>query len=401
MKQIKYIKYKDWKIKLVFEIFEKIYFTIFLFKKLSNGNKKTINIKKIDNILVIRRDMIWDFIISFSALVKLKTAFPEANIHFIWTKWIRSIFEIIDENFFSSINFIDPNFWMPKFIRSKTQYLQKKTTTWDDLIEIMKMKWKIDLWIDLRWDIFSLKLLNSLECKRIISNATWWWFFFIDDIVEYNTEENEKNHDLSIINHVINKYSEQNITNINTSPLSILKKWIIVNKKENDKYICIQPGWWRWNFKRWSQNSYVELIRKILEEYKDINIYLLYADNLEEIITKSIKNKLQETNRVKIVQSKNWESAIDIIDNSILFIGHDTSTAHLCDLLEHSWIILFWPWDRKLFSPDSDNISIIFKEYPCQPCEQRKCIYPENSCINAIKVDEILFEIQNLLNLND
>ncbi|HBY74383.1 TPA: hypothetical protein DEG21_00380 [Patescibacteria group bacterium] len=54
------------------------------------------------------------------------------------------------------------------------------------------------------------------------------------------------------------------------------------------------------------------------------------------MICKRILSKISDKNQVIITKSEKWQSTIDIINNSILFIGHDTSTAHLCDMLDHS-----------------------------------------------------------------
>ncbi|EKE29333.1 MAG: Lipopolysaccharide heptosyltransferase II [uncultured bacterium (gcode 4)] len=387
MLRTKFIKYKDVKIRLIFQLFEMFYYVEYALKKL---------FLKIDNrvisdnptILVIRRDMLWDFIISFFALSKLKLAFPKSKIYFVGTKWVRSLFSIIRKDFFEWHFFIDPNFWAPKIIRSRAQYLQKKSEEWDDIHSIMQLKGKIDIWIDLRWDLFSLKLLNDINSKSIVSYPIWWGLFYITDKVKYSHDKNEKAHDIELVDYVIDKFSKSASDNIKVNLDSIIEDWII-EKNVKEKYICIQPGGGRWDYRRWPQKRYIELISDILIDDDDILIKLLCADNFEELICKNIFTKLVLTDRVEIIKTQSWKSTIDLINNSVLFIGHDTSTAHLCDLLDHSWIILFWPWDRRLFQPSSKKIQTIFHGYECQPCEQRKCKYPDNSCMSAIKAKEV------------
>ncbi|EKE27747.1 MAG: hypothetical protein ACD_3C00158G0006 [uncultured bacterium (gcode 4)] len=388
----KFIKYKDIKIRLVFQMFEIYYYALFILKKIFK-KKLIFKADEISSILVIRRDMLWDFIISFPSLIKLKLAFPEAKIYFIWTKWVKSLFSIIREDFFDQYYLIDPNFWLPKFIRSKAQYLQKKTWEKDDYEKIFELKDRIDLWIDLRWDLFSLKLLNDLNVKKIISYNICWWSFYIDDKVPYNKDLIEKLHDVDLVDYAISEYwAIKSERKINLSVM--IKDWVISDSEPIEQYICIQPGWWRWDYRRWPEGKYIELINKCLSTSPKTNIKLLCADAFEELICKRILSKISDKNQVIITKSEKWQSTIDIINNSILFIGHDTSTAHLCDMLDHSWIILFWPWDRKLFAPKNDNIKIIYHEYDCQPCEQRKCKFPLNSCMNQIGVGEIVEEIK-------
>ncbi|EKE28269.1 MAG: hypothetical protein ACD_3C00083G0008 [uncultured bacterium (gcode 4)] len=396
MKKNKFIKYKDIKIKIIFQLFEMYYYVIFKFKKRTN-NIKASKTSDINNILVIRRDMIWDFIISLPSLVRIKIAFPKAKIHIIWTKWIKSIFNIIKEDFFEKIYLIDPNFWLPKFIRSKTQYLQKNNWDSDDLNQIFKLKDEIDLWIDLRWDLFSLKLLNDLNARKIISYNIWGWSFYIDEKVPFDKDLNEKNHDICLMDYIIDNYSSIKATDIKTDLACIIKDWVIKRLDSGLKYICIQPGWWRWTFRRWPEEKYAELIKVIIWWRSELIIKLLCADSFEELLCKRILNKISNAEKVIIAKSEGWESTIDIINSSVLFIGHDTSTAHLCDMLDHKWIILFWPWDRKLFAPNNKNIKILYHEFDCQPCEQRNCKFPDNSCMNHVSVDEIIGSISTLI----
>lgn len=390
----RFIKYKDYKIRTVFYIFEVLYFFYYIFKsifrkKLCFENKNSLRI------LIIRRDMLWDFIISIPFFALLKQNFPDSHLYFVWTKGIKSIIPLIKETLFERIFLVDPYFRVPKIFRWKAQYLQKSRNNKDEYDELMKMKDTIDIWIDLRWDLFSLKLIYDLHCKKIISYPIWWWNYFLTDSVPYNYNENEKCHNREMTNYIIKKYSTKDpVYTIPDIKKLLSTKAFVISSQLEENYICIQPGGWRREYKRWSVTNYVQLIHKIFDSYKEIHIKLLSSDEEEHNICEAIQSDIRDTWRITIFHSKDWLETAAIIINSKLFIWHDTSTAHLVDLFDHDWIILFGPGDSKLFTPTSKNITTLFHIYPCQPCEQRKCIYPDNPCINSIQVQEVFNSIK-------
>ncbi|MDD2487248.1 MAG: glycosyltransferase family 9 protein [Candidatus Gracilibacteria bacterium] len=392
----KFIKYKDKKIRSVFHIFDLAYLLENFFRRLFSKKKSQI-FQENPSILVIRRDMIGDFIISMPALLRLRLAFPDSKIYFVGTRGVRSIFSIVRKDFFDGIFFIDPNFWMPRILRNKTQYLQKSLMDSDDIDKIKELRGKVDIGIDLRGDIFSLRLLSLLQCKRIVSYDIGGGSSFITDNVPYDPDLNDKGHDLKIIDHVCGKYSNLKSEDISNDLSILLKDGLIGNGKPLSRYICIQPGGGRWFFRRWSIQNYAKLIDMIRSEYTDCKVILLSSDDSEKKICLSIKDDVRNESDVEIYESENWKSTIDLMINSVLFIGHDTSTAHLADLFDHKSIILFGPGDRKLFTPSSRNITTLYHEYRCQPCEQRNCIYPINPCIDSITVEEVFNSIKHIL----
>jgi len=149
-----------------------------------------------------------------------------------------------------------------------------------------------------------------------------------------------------------------------------------------------------WRHRLWKENKWIELINLILECY-NVNIYLL-GEKAEyerlEAIQKNITSKID----IKITTVS---ELVEEIINSNLLICLDSGPMHIASAFNIPTIALFGPGNIGVWHPTGANSIVINHQdrYPCAPCLQKKCVYPDFNCMDAILVEEVFQKVQKVI----
>jgi lipopolysaccharide heptosyltransferase II len=179
------------------------------------------------------------------------------------------------------------------------------------------------------------------------------------------------------------------------SPL-LRKKFIIHSLK-----ILIGPGSTELEkHKRWPAIQYNSLIKKILNEYDDIQIFI--AGNQEEWrmcqqITEGISDG---QNVINLAGKLTIRELIFLLSRVHLTISGCTGIAHLACSTHTPIIGLYGPTNYNITGPRSDNFFPITAGLECSPCYRRGyetgCGNP--LCMKQISVEKVYRKVKNILN---
>lgn len=79
-------------------------------------------------------------------------------------------------------------------------------------------------------------------------------------------------------------------------------------------------------------------------------------------------------------------------------IAVDSFSGHLAAAMDIPVVSLFGAQSPEKWRPWGEKTAVVVADgYSCRPCDQKHCVYPNDSCMNAIQVDHVLQAFQKLV----
>jgi lipopolysaccharide heptosyltransferase II len=81
--------------------------------------------------------------------------------------------------------------------------------------------------------------------------------------------------------------------------------------------------------------------------------------------------------------------SLALIAEASLFVGSDSGLVHAAAACGTPVVALYGPQDPRRFGPWTSRAAVLHKPVPCFPCAQKRCVRPEQPCVNLITVEEV------------
>ncbi len=159
---------------------------------------------------------------------------------------------------------------------------------------------------------------------------------------------------------------------------TVKSKWTMGNAP----WIALQPGA-RWENKRWSVQSFAELVQLLAVKFPDIRFAILGSAEdkpLGEIISRAAPehclNLCGETSLLEMIE---WLRLCKLL------VTNDTGPMHAAAALGLPVVALFGPTEPRRTGPYGQLENVLRLDLPCSPCFSGQCTYikPEE-CLKAI-----------------
>lgn len=206
----------------------------------------------------------------------------------------------------------------------------------------------------------------------------------------------------------VDKYYDKILFNNNLTEYEKLKNFIFLYKnkiyklqpslyvknecsKPNEKYVVINP--YSSNIvKDWSEEKYFEVIEHILR-YPNIEIYIIGTTNSNKSIFNRNPRIHNLVNKTEIIHD------IQLIYNSLFFIGGDSGFSHIAKAINKTRIIIVGGGTLGHYFPYlcGDNESLFYNKLECFGCEWNCYHKPPYHCLD-IDISEVKLKIDGLLN---
>ena len=356
-------------------------------KAFSFRKSKSEEINKIKKILIIEPFQMSD-VASISVMIgPLKNKFPETLIYILTKTGNENIYE-----FDNRVKVIASEF--PWADYNNRWNLKRYFRLLVDIFRIRKLR--IGIGIDPRGDIRSQLLLLLIGCRERLgytsylnSNITIRGLL-LTQIAEHPESKHRYDLNLNLLNYINVeniypvKFPSIDVSSINTGL-----------KKKDEISVLIHPGA-GWIYRQWPETNWVKLIQK-LSEYKRIKITVIGGKGEKEILARILSSVNDERMEFKTTSLKDLMTSIKYSD---LFICLDSGPMNLAVCMDKPVIALFGPGDSEMWRPYSSKSFFIHKKenFPCNPCLQKICYYPENNCMTKISVDDVLNSVNNFIN---
>ncbi|MCK5597114.1 MAG: glycosyltransferase family 9 protein, partial [Candidatus Eisenbacteria sp.] len=79
------------------------------------------------------------------------------------------------------------------------------------------------------------------------------------------------------------------------------------------------------------------------------------------------------------------------------FVGNDSGPLHIAASQGTPVVALFGPSTPERYAPRGSVLRVLWTHPPCSPCSQKKCVRPDDPCMEAITMDEVLAALAPLI----
>jgi len=172
--------------------------------------------------------------------------------------------------------------------------------------------------------------------------------------------------------------------------------WLVENKKESKRLVAIAPGSIQ-PHKRWPEQSFMELISRLLAAYPDVAIVVLGTPDDkglgETLMTISSKRIFNLAGVTSIVQSA------ALLRKCALLVGNDGGAAHLADAMGCQ-VVSIIPGIEYPDSVEPWHNKALAVRYPvsCAPCYNFIfCPEKHNNCMKDLPVNLVLENCKKVL----
>lgn len=166
--------------------------------------------------------------------------------------------------------------------------------------------------------------------------------------------------------------------------------------KDNDRVVVISAGA-RSHIKRWPREKFVELISKLIEEFK--TKIILVGDKEDTPTNKYINENLRYP-VIDLTAKTNISQLACLLKKAKLVITNDSAILHIASYFNRPTVAIFGPTNEIKYGPWSKVYSIVKRDIFCRPCEKAQCRLETLACMSLIKVEDVLREAKNILILS-
>jgi len=161
-------------------------------------------------------------------------------------------------------------------------------------------------------------------------------------------------------------------------------------------YMVIHP-FSGWNYRSWPVTHFIELMQLMLDRFRWRIIVMGQISEQQQF--QVFRQIFQGNRRVMILPSSDLIESAEVLRHAVLMIGNDSGPLHLAAALGTPAIGLFGPAEPSLTAPtpvSPDRLISVYHRLGCSPCDQARCLYPQNSCMQQISVAEAMRAVEHM-----
>jgi ADP-heptose:LPS heptosyltransferase len=374
--------------------------------------KKTLFSEKVlpqkvpQRILFIGLSEMGSNILAYSAIERLKAAYPHAQVYFLVFAENKEAIAILGN--------IEP-----------AKILTIRNTNWRTLlVDTLKFlraakREEIDIAIDM--ELFS-RYSSALAYLSRAKSRVGFYGYSIAGLyrgnlqthqVQFNPHEHISRNFMALVKALAadpsdqpllkNKLKEDDFStpslNVGTSAKEHMRNRL---KQENPgitdrhKIVLINPDViTRLPLRRWPLENYEELTKRLLA---DPNVYVISIG----VGSNSAKMNIQSERHINWVGKTSLRELIDLCSISKVLVSHDSGAVHLASVTSIATVVMFGPETSLLYGPLNQNREVITSKLFCSPCfspfNNRTSSCRNNACMKTITVDEIFETVKRKLN---
>lgn len=150
-----------------------------------------------------------------------------------------------------------------------------------------------------------------------------------------------------------------------------------------------------WEYRQWPLSQYAVVAQEMVKRH---SAWVVFIGTKEESYR---MQEFRETNPgisdIAFFDSSDAGALTALLARAGLFIGNDSGPLHLASVMGIPTVGLFGPASPSLTGPQTHQDIGLFHQVECSPCNQIKCVRPDDPCINLITTEEVLGALQIIL----
>jgi ADP-heptose:LPS heptosyltransferase len=339
-------------------------------------------IDRVHRILIYKLDHLGDVLLATPALRAIRKRFPEADISIVVGEWSRSILEH-NPNIDRIVIYNSGRFARAGYAHHTLGDLKRKLGDW-----------KPDLVIGLRddWRTAASSLFSGVRrIQRGGVHLREWW----------NLKRNgiPHSHETDRLWKILRPLG------IEPEPVERLDYFVSDQERRDaiefigangirDPFAVIHAGA-STPLKEWPIERFAAVARDIARER---GLQLLLIGSPEEIgHSARLASMIGDLGPIDISGRLGLRSTAALLEHASLYLGADGGMMHIAAALGIPTVGLFGPGSYEIFHPVGEGVAAISKHFPCSPCYMVECIRPDDPCMKAITVEEVILETARII----
>src|SRR6516165_11373682 len=151
--------------------------------------------------------------------------------------------------------------------------------------------------------------------------------------------------------------------------------------------------------RRWPEQRYVELARRLLERYPDLFIGFTGAP-AEAAPNKQLAEKVGSSRVLSLAGKTTLRQVLVLYTRSEILVTNDSGPDHFASMTPVRVVTLFGPETPALFAARSPNATALWAGIACSPCvnayNNRRSVCRNNLCMQAIAVDDVFEKVTRI-----
>jgi len=156
------------------------------------------------------------------------------------------------------------------------------------------------------------------------------------------------------------------------------------------KYVVMHP-FSGWRYRNWDLERFNTLAGRIVATLPFDVVFVCDPREVKDL--EPSLRQFEGEGAVHFYSSNDLLHTAVILKNATLFVGNDSGPLHLATALGTSVVGLFGPASPLLTAPHAEHGTFLYRKVDCSPCDQRKCIRPNDHCMSLITVEDVFTEI--------
>lgn len=339
-------------------------------------------------ILLIRADYIGDVLLTTHTLKAIRERFSDAHISFLVSSKSR---DILEENpHIDTILIYDPPWFFKKgLIQAFREYFK---------ILALLRKERFDVAADFRGDARNILLLMVFaKIPYRVSFAASGGWYLLTSIASYKESLHEAEYHTIIAETLGAKVDNTALPEIFITDRDRIFINTFFDKygiKKDDMLVVIHPGA-RQTVRQWPESRYAEVGRYLIEEY---GAKIILTGSREELsLIQRVNKFMNDEAIIGATEIHSFKQLAALFERCRLYIGVSSGPSHLAGTARLPSVLIFGPELVSQWYPLGNKYYIVRKNFPCCPCNQKRCPVKEN-CIKFVKVEDVIDGIDAVLN---
>lgn len=339
-----------------------LFFPVYLDGVIRGLTREPISKITVKKILLIDLHLIGDIVMLTPLLMAIRNIYPSALITLVAGGWSKSI---LQNNPVLINNYCEYN--APWIIKNK------KSNSLFTLIQKIYLlrKEQFDLSIDVRGDLRNISILKLSGASRILGYGFTGGEWMLTDRISDNGELRH----IVYHHYKITHYLDNNIRNIDFLPVLWLSEQESKYVSNHRDFIALHFGASK-KLRILSFKKASELVVSILNA-SNIDLILFCSPEIQKLVDYIFTlPEINNNHRIKVFNGDLREFIVKVASAS-LYIGMDSSGAHIASALKVPSVIIFGPAIPDTCMPLGNNIKIVLSEddsLNCRPCDQQNCV---------------------------
>jgi len=340
--------------------------------------------EKVRKILVIRLDGIGDVLLSTPVYEALKKRYPYAKLTILVSSYTKGVIEM--NPYIDSI-FVMKDTWV-------------SSGNWINLSETLSMlrnirKESFDIGIDLRGDIRNILLMFFGRARFKIGYGITGGGFLINKMPSYEKNMHEVDKNLKLIEEldckVVDKRLQIYYSQADEESILNLLERKHVSKDDMLLAIHMEAGY---PSKSWKKERFLQLLQEMNK--RDYGKIILIGGGNNDNDFRNVYERLK-FNYINTIGKLSIRKLAVLLERCAVLISCDSGPVHVAMAVGTPCIVLFSGTnDLKQWGPFNSANIMVRKDVECSPCEMRICPRNVHLCMDKIRVEDVLCELDKI-----